>query len=59
MQNKKLGGFSLSKNHITTYQLINMHFMERKYIEYKIAEYPQMTDKGLAWMVLYRIEYIN
>lgn len=33
--------------------------MKRKYIEYKIAEYPQMTDKGLAWMVLYRIEYIN
>lgn len=33
--------------------------MKRKYIEYKIAEYPQMTDKGLAWIVLYRIEYIN
>ena len=33
--------------------------MKRKYIEYKIAEYPQMTDKGLAWIVLYRIEYID
>ena len=34
-------------------------YMKRKYIEYKIAEYPQMTDKGLAWIVLYRIEYID
>ena len=33
--------------------------MKRKYIEYKIAEYPQMTDKDLAWIVLYRIEYID
>lgn len=33
--------------------------MERKFIEYKIAEYPQMTDNGLAWIVLYKKEYID
>ena len=30
LQNKKLGGFSLSKNHITPHQLINVHFYEKK-----------------------------
>ena len=27
LQNKKLGDFSLSKNHITPHQLINVHFL--------------------------------
>lgn len=31
--------------------------MER-YIEIKIAEYPERTDQGLAWVVVYKIIYL-
>ncbi|MCI7162991.1 MAG: hypothetical protein MSA19_06305 [Butyricimonas virosa] len=33
-------------------------FMEKSYIEYKVAEYPEQTDKGLAWVVIFKRIYL-
>lgn len=33
--------------------------MNRRYIEYKIAEYLEQTSNGLAVVVLYKIEYLD
>lgn len=30
----------------------------KKFIEIKIAEYPERTDQGLAWVVVYKIIYL-
>lgn len=32
--------------------------MKRKYIEYKIAEYPERTAQGLAWVVIFKRIYL-
>lgn len=30
----------------------------KNFIEIKIAEYPERTDQGLAWVVVYKIIYL-
>lgn len=32
--------------------------MEKPYIEYKIAEYPERTTEGLAWVVIFKRMYL-
>ncbi len=31
---------------------------ERPYIKYKIAEYPEQTAEGLAWVVIFKRIYL-
>lgn len=32
--------------------------MERKFIEVKVAEYPERTDQGLAWVIIFKRIYL-
>lgn len=32
----------------------------KRYIEYKIAEYPEVNEQGfIEWVVVYKIDYLN
>ena len=31
----------------------------KNYIEFKVAEYPEITEQGLAWVVIYKIIYLQ
>lgn len=31
---------------------------DKPYIEYKVAKYPEQTDKGLAWVVIFKRIYL-
>lgn len=30
----------------------------KNYIEFKVAEYPEIAEQGLAWVVIYKIIYL-
>jgi hypothetical protein len=32
--------------------------MKRKYVEYKVAEYPEQTERGLEWVVIFKRIYL-
>lgn len=32
--------------------------MERKCIEYRVAEYPEQTERGLEWVVIFKRVYL-
>lgn len=46
------------KNRKKVKMISNVSNGDKPYIEYKVAEYPERTDKGLAWVVIFKRIYL-